>query len=151
MLADIFKPIFKEYGFKKKANSWYLVNREVIGIMNIQKSQWSNLCYLNLALFIRKDEPMDYLPNTGSHIQLRFEELISSQEQEEKERLLKILSFQNKITENDITDLQNLTLNRIIPFFLKFSTKQQINTARKESSKYFWEMIAYDGRNRLDN
>ena len=40
-------------GFKKRGNSWYRSNDEVVQVVNLQKSQWGEQYYENLGVLIR--------------------------------------------------------------------------------------------------
>ncbi|MFD2423652.1 DUF4304 domain-containing protein [Ralstonia solanacearum] len=42
-----------EAGFKKKSDSWYLGNDEVVILVNIQKSQYGYQYYVNCGISVR--------------------------------------------------------------------------------------------------
>ena len=53
-LFAVFKSELKQLGFSKRASTWHLVFDEVIQIVNLQKSSWSeDDHYLNIALYLR--------------------------------------------------------------------------------------------------
>lgn len=149
ILSEIFSPIFKANWFKKKWTSWYLVNKEIIWIFNIQKSQRSDLCYINITFFIRKDEPMDFLPNYSiGHIGFRVEEINFNEKI--KNQLLDILSFEKELKEGDNEILINFLNNICIPLFKNNTTKESIKNSINNNEEHFWKQFMYDWKERLN-
>lgn len=148
ILSEIWKPIFKKYGFLKKWTSWYLINPEVIGVFNIQKSQWSNLCYINVALYIRENEPMDYMPNYATcHFNHRIGSHLSK---EDNAKIQDILSFEKELSQEDEDFLKNIVEWFIQIFFLKNNTKTNIlSIMDREKENYIWNVIQFEWRERL--
>lgn len=154
IIADIWNPILKKAGFLKKWSSWYLINPEVIGILNIQKSQWSDLCFINIGLFVIKDEPLDFFPrDTLCHFQFRLvEDNILGHD---KMVIQNILNFENEPSESDKKFLIEIAEELIQIFFFKYRTKEDILQSIKNDSMNIIKktnenrMIAFDGKERL--
>ncbi len=72
-IVNYFNSKFKEYGFKKKGLTWYKKFPECICVVNLQKSNYNNLYYLNVASYIRSIDPIiDYPKEEKCHIRTRL-------------------------------------------------------------------------------
>lgn len=47
----------KQAGFKKKGQSWRFATSETISVLNLQKSSWGPMYYVNLGVLIRALDP----------------------------------------------------------------------------------------------
>jgi len=46
-------PVLKQAGFKVQSNTWHKSCQDTILVVNLQKSQWSQRYYINLAVWVR--------------------------------------------------------------------------------------------------
>lgn len=113
-------------------------------MFNIQKSQWSDLCYLNIALFIRKNEEMSFMPNYAiCHFHQRVGQSYFSND--DKEKMQNILSFEQSPSNNDLDFLKQSIELVIQKYFLKNTCKSDlIITMNNEKENPSWNLIAYD-------
>ena len=70
-LKTAFKEALQPLGFVRKGHSWYDTSEEVIVVVNLQKSNYSNTVYLNLGFWLQKLEVSEYPPVHQCHIQTR--------------------------------------------------------------------------------
>jgi hypothetical protein len=67
---NIFNETAKKFGFEKGHSVWFKESGECIAILELQKSKYSNLYYLNVKLFVQGIFGLSYvknknLPNSG--------------------------------------------------------------------------------------
>ncbi|MBT2561348.1 DUF4304 domain-containing protein [Pedobacter sp. ISL-68] len=98
-LAKILDNIFLPLNYKKKGNYWVNNYGEIIKMINLQKSNYSNLYYINYG-FILKSVP---LGNNTMHIYHRF----GSSDLKENQRINELLDLENNI--NDVERQFGLT------------------------------------------
>jgi len=68
--------VLKAAGFVKKRNaSWYLNGPEVIVVLNLQKSAWSNLFYINVGFWLKPLGEAAYPLYYNCHLYYRVERL----------------------------------------------------------------------------
>ena len=72
-LTDCMKPVFKQKGFRKVKTTWRKTTDELIYVVNIQGSQWSNEdYYINVAIYIKalgtEINPTEYRCHVRSRI-----------------------------------------------------------------------------------
>ena len=72
VLAEAFKPHFKEQGFTKKDATWHLLTTEAIHVFNIQTSQWGEQYYFNAGIYFRALGSSESPPNHHCHIRTRI-------------------------------------------------------------------------------
>ena len=63
-LTKAMKNVLEFYGFKKRGNSYYYSNKEIICVFYLQKSLYDELYYLNLGYHIIELHPKDSFPKT---------------------------------------------------------------------------------------
>ncbi|MEM6817059.1 MAG: DUF4304 domain-containing protein [Bacteroidota bacterium] len=73
-LVAILDDELKSLGFQRKSTSWYLDQDEIIQVINLQKSSYSNLFYVNISIYIKAIEPPKGLPKEEQcHIRTRLD------------------------------------------------------------------------------
>jgi hypothetical protein len=92
-LTKIFDKVFVPSGFKKKGNYWVNNKGEVTKIINLQKSNFSNLYYVNWG-YILKSIPLE---NLLMHIFNR----LTSVDAVERERINRLLDLENEIPDEE--------------------------------------------------
>jgi len=78
-LTDCFKPVFKQHGFKKNKTTWRKTTDDLIYVLNIQGSQWSNEdYYINVAIYIKALGTEINPPEYRCHISSRIDNELRS-------------------------------------------------------------------------
>ena len=73
-LIDCLKPLLKREGFKKSKTTWRKTTVDLISILNIQGSQWSEEdYYINVAIYIKALGEEVNPPEYRCHIRSRIE------------------------------------------------------------------------------
>lgn len=69
--------VLKRLGSVRKRNSWYFRSPETTCVINLQKSQWSDLYYLNFAVFFQsmRHKP-DFLPEYKAPLRFRVDSIL---------------------------------------------------------------------------
>lgn len=81
-LTDCLKPVLKKKGFKKIKTTWRKTTDQLVFVLNIQRSQWSEgEYYINLALYIKalgtEVNPSEYRCHIRSRIDNKVKECSS--------------------------------------------------------------------------
>jgi hypothetical protein len=102
-------------GFLKKGQTWYSCRPEVIGVLELQKSDWADHYYLNIGFFIRSLDPsMEFPPERLCHLRYRadsiFDDLGASMDE--------MLSLGDSETDSTRAErLKDLLTRRVQPLF----------------------------------
>lgn len=73
-LTDCLKPLLKKQGFKKSKTTWRKTTVDLIYVLNIQGSQWSEEdYYINVAIYIKALGEEVNPPEYRCHIRSRIE------------------------------------------------------------------------------
>ncbi|EKO5173772.1 DUF4304 domain-containing protein [Vibrio vulnificus] len=70
----------KEAGFKKKSDSWYWSNDEVVLLVNLQKSQYGDQYYVNGGVALKSLGAVDFPKDYHCHIRFRLTAVVSEEE-----------------------------------------------------------------------
>ncbi|WDF76661.1 DUF4304 domain-containing protein [Mucilaginibacter sp. KACC 22773] len=63
----------KKLGFQRKSGSWYLNEKEVIKVVNLQKSNYSDLYYVNIGAYFKEIDGKENFPKEQQcHIRTRL-------------------------------------------------------------------------------
>src|SRR5688572_11144963 len=75
-------------GLKKRAKTWYARSAEVLGIVNLQKSQWGPQYYVNLAFWFVALGADEVPKEREGHVRTRFDALFDESKAAELRLLL---------------------------------------------------------------
>lgn len=117
------------FGFKKKGVSWYLMNEEIISILNLQKSAYSDTYYLNLAFWIRSIEDVDYPKENQCHVRGRAGSLWANTNPSIAKLLYEVSDCLD--CENRLTAIRGFVRERVIPLLIEGSTLAGLSNAVK--------------------
>ena len=118
-LIKLLNEVFNNFGFKRKGKNWVVDSSELIKIVNLQKSNYGNLFYINYGFIIKDIE----LTTTKMHIQMR----LGSYNKEETLRISNLLDLTNDIDKNvRIQDLKKDILSRVVPKLQTINTKEDL-------------------------
>jgi hypothetical protein len=82
----------KEAGFKKKSNSWYWSNDEVVLLVNLQKSQYGDQYYVNGGVALKSLGADEFPKEHHCHIRFRLTAVVSEEESKEIESVFNLES-----------------------------------------------------------
>lgn len=80
----------KEAGFKKKSDSWYLANDEVVLVVNIQKSQYGDQYYVNGGVALKSLGAAEFPKEHHCHIRFRIEDVVLDEQEKEIESVFNL-------------------------------------------------------------
>jgi hypothetical protein len=106
-------------GFKRKGNNWVINGEEACKIINLQKSQYGNVYYLNYDYIITS------LPLNGwkTHVNHR----LGSKEKDVQNRITELLNLENDIEPIDrFSELGRLINEKIVSEMQSVSTEEDI-------------------------
>lgn len=130
-LVETINKVLRVLDFKKKASTWKREFKEVIQIVNLQRSQFSFSFYLNLGIFIKrleedKSDPKEYECHHGN----RFEFIAAEDGGSKKEtnEIANYLNFEDTsmTPEEKIENVERIIEEKILPFFTEFDSSGPI-------------------------
>lgn len=71
-LESCFDASLKPVGFKKKGGTWYQSNEETIVLIDLQKSNYGDQYYINIAMWIRALGESVFPKEHQCHVRVRF-------------------------------------------------------------------------------
>ena len=101
-------------GFSKKGQSWYLDGKDAIIVLNLQKSNWDELYYVNFGIWLKAFGTEQFPHFNHCHMYYRVERLFP----DERELIITGCDLARSNPDN----LANLSLfieRRLIPFALE--------------------------------
>jgi len=118
-LANILSEILIPIGFKKKSDYWVIDGNEFTKMINLQKSRFSNIFYINYG-YIIKSIPLNSLT---MHI---FQGL-GSDDNAENTRIKELLNLENNISNEDrANELKKFLFQKVVPNFQAINTETDL-------------------------
>ena len=118
-LLRLLSDILSREGFKRKGNNWVDNRGEISKIVNLQKSEFGNLYYINYG-FVIKNLPLN---RAKMHIYLR----VSTAEPGKRDTVGELLMFDNEIPDNERYDrLTEVLASRLIPALRAINTESDV-------------------------
>lgn len=106
-LANTLNDVLAPAGFKKKGNYWIINGNEITKMVNLQKSQFNNVFYINYG-YIINSIPLD---NLMMHIFKR----LSSKDANENNKIEELLNLANNLSDElRINKLKQVLNNMLI-------------------------------------
>ena len=68
----------KSLGFRKKARNWWRTNDYAVQVLNLQKSQFGEQLYVNVAVYLSDLGNETNPPHNRCHIQARLERIVDA-------------------------------------------------------------------------
>jgi hypothetical protein len=75
IIRNAFECALKARGFAKKSGSWYLEQPETVLVANLQKSQYGDQYYVNLAVAVKRLSSERFPKEHHCHVRVRLETL----------------------------------------------------------------------------
>ena len=121
ILADVIDQVLKPARFKKKKLNWYLDGEDTIGVLNLQKSNYGEKYYINLALWIKQLGDADAPQEHKCHVRCRWEDIVK----EDEKLLERLLNLEIDVPARD-ERLRSALTNFVVPFFMQTRSIEQI-------------------------
>lgn len=125
-IKSAFTEALKAAGFVKKADTWYHDFSEVVLLANLQKSQFGDQYYVNLAVWIKSLGAVTWPKEHQAHVRMRVESLA----QDFPVGLLDIEKY-GGTPEERRQKIQEALSQDALPLFLDLSSLQGITNAMK--------------------
>lgn len=123
-LIGLLSGIFISHGFKHKGNNWISDNDELIKIINLQKSNFSNSYYINYGYVIKGLQL-----TTTTHVANR----LHGNNLEEGKRIKELLTIDSDIVDNErLLELEKIILDKIINKFQLINTPKDLKEDLKK-------------------
>ena len=123
-LINFLNEILAPLGYKKKGNNWMQPSIELIKVINLQKSNYGNLFYINYGFIIKNLEL-----TTVSH----FENRLASNIKEEQLKISNLLNLEYTIRDEErLSELKNFIIKKVI---VKMNSLNCINDLFEEIKK----------------
>ena len=98
-------------GLRKKGQSWYLNGRDAIVVANLQKSDWGDLYYINVGIWLMALGDASFPKENQCHIGFRAESLFP----EKRELIFSSCSLE-KSSPILLSDLSEFIEKQLVPF-----------------------------------
>jgi hypothetical protein len=117
----------KTHGFKKKYRTWYLELDETILVVNLQKSQWSRLFYINLGVWLKALGEEKFPKEYHCHINGRLESLAAN----DRELIHQALDLEDEsVSAEERTNVIVSAINQLaMPLLLKCGTEAGVKAS----------------------
>ena len=101
-------------GLQKRGQSWYLDGKDAIVVTNLQKSDWGDLYYINIGIWLKALGDASFPNENQCHIGFRAESLFPEQRE-----LILISCSLEKSTQQLLAELSDFFERQLIPFISK--------------------------------
>lgn len=126
-LVKILNEVFVPLGFKKKEDNWIINGDEIIKMVNLQKSKFSNSFYINYG-YILKSIPLNGLT---MHIFKGF----GSIDKTEQQRIVALLNLENDVSKADREEeLKKYLFEKLVLDINKVNTEEDVLNELKQRS-----------------
>lgn len=117
-LIKLIDEMFIPLGFKRKGNNWFFSNNELVKLVNLQKSNYSNSFYINYGFIIKSIEL-----TTTTHVENR----LSSIDKNEQKRITDLLDMEVDIPiEQRLIELKKLITEKIVTCIQAVNTESDL-------------------------
>lgn len=121
LFFDSFNSNMLQNNFKKRTKTWYKEKNDIIQLVNLQKSNWGEIFYLNIGLFFNELEDFEKLPPKVEkwHLYARYESLLNLSTSQTN----KLFSLEGSHAEiiSNINTINGVMKSNIIPLIEKLS------------------------------
>ena len=107
-------------GFKKKGDTWYRRNDDIIAVINLQKSDYDATHFLNLGFWIRAIEDAENPREEQCHVRSRAGALWPTDDPSLADLLN--LGVSSNCSDARVVEIRKLVRERVIPFLLRGSS-----------------------------
>ncbi|HEY9323601.1 MAG TPA: DUF4304 domain-containing protein [Agromyces sp.] len=119
---------FNGAGFHKHKGAWYRRSDEVVTVIDLQKSQYGPQYYLNIGLWFRAIEDLQYPKPVSCHVVNR---LVSELPEAVSDDLNRLLDLETEVPDRD-TELRDLLDTYLVPLLGDFRDIAGLRSPRGE-------------------
>ena len=121
VIIDALSASLTTEGFKKKSNSWYFNNNDVVLLINLQKSQYGYQYYLNCAIALKILGAVKFPKEHLCHIRFRLTSIVPD---DKKKTVESIFDLENELFSDEVRKEQiaKLICEYVLPILKKCSS-----------------------------
>jgi len=148
LITDVFYSTMKKSGFRKNNTTCYKESNDAILVANLQRSQFGNLYYVNLAVWIKALGETSWPKVYECHFSGMRASSLDSDREEFWEKEAFDLENQSIPEQERIEMIQSFLEKQVVPFLLGCSTVQDLRRLYNEGRfKNYFNLV---GRNYLE-
>ncbi|MCB9981965.1 MAG: DUF4304 domain-containing protein [Rhodospirillales bacterium] len=110
-------------GFKKKSDTWYWGNDEVVLLLNLQKSQYGEQYYVNCGIGLKSLGAVDFPKENQGHIRFRLTTLADNEESRKSIELLFDMESSPLYNQARQAKITHLIEELVLPIFQSCSSE----------------------------
>jgi hypothetical protein len=131
IIKEAFGTAMEKAGFQKKSDCWYLRTQDAVLVANLQKSDYGDQYYVNLAVWLKALGDSTFPKEHHCHIRLRAVAL-DRDRQEYWER--EVFNLENKDIQDPVRSelVQSFLVTRAIPFLLSCGSLAGLKRLQRE-------------------
>jgi hypothetical protein len=131
VVQEMLERFGREAALEKKSGVWYRRGDGVIGVVDLQKSQYGPKYYLNVGFWLEQLGEERYPKPERSHISVRLETLVP----EERERIAKLLDLDDPIGDEErVEELLSVLKGQVLPLLERGSSAAQLQALVKDGT-----------------
>lgn len=124
-------------GFKRKGSSWIKEGDIFTNAINLQKSQWSDLYYINLIITIKKEYPS--ISDDQKRLYCRSNEIVDN-----PEAMAVVLDFENQALSNEERLHQfDLIIQSAVSLLDNINTRKDLQMLIEKHNKLIYGMFPF--------
>ncbi len=120
-IINVFEQNLRQAGFIKKGDSWYFSGAETILVANLQKSNYGNQYYVNLAVYVKQFGEERFPKEHKCHIRMRLDAVVT--DGTERTFNAEDLSVSEEERQNAVAQVMQ---SKAIPFLQRLATLEGI-------------------------
>ncbi len=129
-------------GFARKGSAWYLQNEKIIAVVNLQKSEFGTLYFLNIGFWLREIEDIHNPKVERCHVQARAEGIWKCG----RPSIADLLDLENSFTDDAsrLVLLRQFVREQFVPFVRSGSTVSGLKSLLTDGREFLIRRDAWD-------
>ncbi|KAF0144252.1 MAG: hypothetical protein FD156_1937 [Nitrospirae bacterium] len=132
-------------GFLSRGQTWYLDGQDAIAIINIQKYEYSEMYFINVAFWLKALGYMEFPPAHKCHLDFRVESLFP----QHRELLIASCTL-TEADEDNVRWLKAFIVDELVPFCRECLQQSQLKIFYKEG-RFLEGMVRKEAKTVLSN
>lgn len=130
-IKKVFTDELSLFGFKKQSKDWFYTNENLVVVVNLQKSNYEKLYFLNIGIWLNEIGGENINPKENvCHIRMRAERLFDSIPQNLNPR--ELFDFNNSILEEKVKDVKTFLCDYFCPMLIKLTDVDSLKLLYRE-------------------